>query len=282
MQRLTVGFIVAILTLTSSSFGDDGGVGGADVVIGSDGDSSLTISGTQQRPGAPAIPNSPGVPGSRSGTAPQGPTEPAPPSERAIRLAECMDDGGTVRCSTHVSPTDAAPPSDLPSDVAAPATPVITITDLARFAPAPTVATAEPGNVGIVDLPANFTASAQTQVQTGELFGLPLTVRFTPRTYLYDYGDGTTATLTTPGRTWESLGQPQFTPTPTTHVYRERGDYIATVTIGYSVEIDLGAGWVPLAGQMTIPGTPQAIRILEAHTALVAHTCDEDPDGIGC
>lgn len=193
-----------------------------------------------------------------------------------------MDDGGTVRCSTFVSPTDDVTPAGIPSDQTSPATPTITIADLARFAPAPTAATTEPGNVGIADLPANFTAAPEIQVQTGELFGVPITVRFTPSTYLYDYGDDIRATLTTPGRTWQALGQPQFTPTPTTHVYGERGDYTATVAIGYSVEIDLGTGWIPLSGQITIPGTPQTIRILEAHTALVAHTCAEDPDGIGC
>lgn len=249
----------------------------------SDGSSSLTISGTQQRPGTPAIPNTPGVPpSSRSDTAPQDPAEPTPPSDRAVRLAECMDDGGTVRCSSLVSPTDEVPPSGLPSDRSTPATPTITIADLAQFSAAPTVATAEPGNVGIAGLPTNFTASAQTQVQTGELFGVPITVRFTPSTYLYDYGDGTTATLTAPGQTWEALGLPQFSPTATTHVYRERGEYSVILITGYTVEIDLGTGWIPLAGQLTIAGTPQTIRILEARTALVAHTCTEDPGGIGC
>ncbi|MCI1020587.1 hypothetical protein HWD99_18335, partial [Microbacterium sp. C5A9] len=80
-----------------------------------------------------------------------------------------------------------------------PATPTITLTDLARFAPPPPTTTAEPGNTGIAHLPTNFTTTATTHTQTGTLFDTPLTVRFTPTTYTYDYGDTTTATLTTPG-----------------------------------------------------------------------------------
>lgn len=248
----------------------------------SDGGSSLTVSGTQQRPGAPAVPNTPGTPEDRDATpaAPDAPAAPAPPSDHAIRLAACLDDGGTVRCSTLTTPTEASP--DAPIDPSAPATPTITLADLARFAPAPTDASAEPGNVGIAGLPANFTTAADVHTRSGEIFGIPLTVRFTPVTYLYDYGDGAVVTLSAPGRTWEELGQPQFTLTPTSHVYRERGEYTAHVDVHYSVEIDLGTGWVPVSGQITTAGAPQTIRILEAHTALVAHTCAEDPGGIGC
>ncbi|WP_194763282.1 hypothetical protein [Microbacterium sp. UFMG61] len=241
----------------------------------------MTVSGTQQRPGTPATTSTPGIPGTRNADTPDTSTEPARPSDRAIRLADCMDDSGTVRCH---EPTRPGEPSPLRENgaPAAPATPTITITDLARFAPPPVSAKAEPGNVGIADLPTNFTTTATTHTQAGELFGIPLTVRFTPDTYAYDYGDGTTATLTAPGQTWEALGLPQFSPTAATHVYRERGEYSVILITGYTVEIDLGTGWIPLAGQITTTGTPQTIRILEARTALVAHTCTEDPDGIGC
>lgn len=212
------------------------------------------------------------------------PTLPQPPS-RTQKSSSAAPDVKPSLCGlgAFAIPTCIELPSPETEQAASsPALLPISVSDLAQFSPAPTVATAEPGNVGIADLPTNFTASAQPQVQTGELFGVPITVRFAPSTYLYDYGDGTTATLTAPGQTWEALGQPQFTPTPTTHVYGQRGDYTATVAVGYTVEIDLGTGWIALAGQITIPGTPQIVRILEAHTALVAHTCTEDPDGIGC
>jgi hypothetical protein len=250
-------------------------------LCGSTDGSSLTISGTQQRSGTPAVPNTPGMPGTRDASTPGSPTEPAPPSDRAIRLADCMDDSGTVRCHEPTRPGESSPIRDNGAP-AAPSTPTITITDLAQFAPPPLTASADPGNVGIAGLPTNFIAAADVHTQTGELFGVALSVRFSPITYLYDYGDRSTSSTAVPGRTWQELGQAQFTPTPTTHVYKVRGNYLARVDVAYTAEVDFGTGWIPLPGEITTIGAPQEIRILEAHTALVAQTCTEDPHGIGC
>lgn len=160
--------------------------------------------------------------------------------------------------------------------------PEVTLTDLAQFAPAPATLSAEPSNAGIADMPTNFLGAASVHTQTGSLFGFPVTVRFTPVGYDYTYGDGTNATVTTAGRSWGDLGQAQFTPTPTSHTYTERGTYNAGLSIRYSAEVDLGRGWYPIAGQLTIPTAPQQIQIFEAHTALVAHTCTEKPTAPGC
>lgn len=285
MLTFVAAFAVALGTMAAPS-----GIANCDLAllqaigscsVDSSGNSSLTISGTQQRPGSPALPSIPEDRHERDGTASDAPARPAPPSEQAIRLAECLDDDGTVRCSTLTTPT-ATPPAALPSAPPAPATPTITLTDLAGFAPASARATAEPANIGIAGLPTNFTVAADVHTQSGELFGVPLSVRFTPSSYRFDYGDGALATVAVPGRTWEALGQPQFTPTPTSHVYRERGEYTARVDVFYTVEVDLGSGWTPISGRLTAEGSPQTIRILEAHTALVAHTCIEDPLATGC
>lgn len=160
--------------------------------------------------------------------------------------------------------------------------PQVTLTDLAQFAPAPATLSAEPSNAGIADMPTNFLGAASVHTQSGSIFGFPVTVRFTPVGYDYTYGDGTNATVTAAGRSWEDLGQAQFTPTPTSHVYADRGTYTAGLSIRYSAEVDLGRGWYPIAGELTIPTAPQQIQIFEAHTALVAHTCTERPTAPGC
>lgn len=160
--------------------------------------------------------------------------------------------------------------------------PPITITDLARFAPEGSVITGEPDNVGVAGLPTNFVADASVHTVDGELFGFPLAVRFTPSAFDFAFGDGSTATTTTSGETWEALGQAQFTPTDTSHTYAERGTYTAQVDVRYTAEIDLGVGWFPIAGEVTSAGAPQEIRIFEAHTALVAHTCEQAPSSPGC
>lgn len=243
-------------------------------VCGSTDGSSLQISGTQQ---PSTDPNTDSRQGDGDPGGYTGPSEPSGPSQEAIDLAACMDDSGTTRCAPR--PNRPSPPASTPS---APGLPTITISDLARFAPASVLATAEPGNVGIAGMPTNFTAAATTQVRDGELFGTPLRVRFVPAGYDYTYGDGSSATVTTPGQTWAALGQAQFTPTPTSHVYREPGVYPARVDIRYTAQVDLGGGWIDIPGQLTTSGVTQEIRILEARTALVAHTCDENPAGVGC
>lgn len=248
-------------------------------LCGSTDGTSLTVSGTQQRtaddPPSGQRPNGPRSGGPRQDGTPAPPTG---PSEEAIRLAECLDDGGTTRC---VRTQEAAEEGE-PVEPADPAARPVTISDLTQFTPEATVLATEPGNVGVAGMPTNFAAAASAQTHAGTLFGAPIVVRFTPAGYDYDFGDGESMTTTTAGQSWEALGQAPFTPTPTSHTYRERGTYAARVDTRYTAEIDLGTGWMPVRGQLTSRGEDVEIRIFEARTALVAHTCDEDPDGPGC
>jgi hypothetical protein len=174
---------------------------------------------------------------------------------------------------------DPADPISPPTD---PGIPAVTLTDLAQFSPPPAPLAGEPANIGIAGMPTNFVAEASVTTATGTLFGAPLTVRFTPSAYEFHYGDGTDATTANGGQSWSALGQAQFTPTATSHTYRERGTYDASVTVRYTAEVDLGVGWFPVEGQLSIAGPAQQIRIFQAHTALVARTCGEQPSAPGC
>lgn len=158
----------------------------------------------------------------------------------------------------------------------------LTITDLARFAPGPVAATSEPAGVGVAGMPTNFVAPAAVHTRTGSVLDLPATVRFTPVGFDFVYGDGATTTTTTGGQSWASLHQAQFTPTTTSHTYRERGTFTAQVTVRYTADVDLGNGWFPVAGELAIPGSTQSIRGYEATTALVAHTCTAASPAPGC
>lgn len=166
----------------------------------------------------------------------------------------------------------------------APATtpPAITISDVAQFAPDPPTTSAEPSNIGVAGLPTNFLTPTTALTRAGTLLGRPVTVRFTPIRYDFTYGDGATATTSTPGLPWAALGQPQLTPTATSHTYRSRGTYSAATTVHYTAEVDIGAGWFPVSGELSIPGPTQTIRIYKATTALVQHTCAEQPTAPGC
>ncbi|MGP6171741.1 hypothetical protein ACTU6V_11090 [Microbacterium sp. A204] len=229
---------------------------GTDIIIDGTHETGGT-DGTETGPDDWQVPTDPGTP--------QGPSD----------LDTCLDDWESDKnCFDPIAENE--------EEDEDPGIPPVTITDLVRFAPAGSVLTGEPNNVGVAGLPTNFVTAASTQTVAGELFGFPLSVRFTPAAYDFIYGDGATSTSSTGGATWADLAQVQFTPTDTSHAYRERGTYIAQVNVRYSAEVDFGTGWFPVTGQVTANGAPQEIRIFEAHTALVAFTCAEAPHSPGC
>ncbi|MFT3799427.1 hypothetical protein [Microbacterium sp.] len=156
------------------------------------------------------------------------------------------------------------------------------LTDVASFAPAALTITGEPGGFGVVGMPVNFVVDATVQETTGELFDLPVTVRFTPASIVWDYGDGTTRETSGGGRTWEQLGLPQFSATATGHAYAARGTYTASAIVRYSAQVNFGTGWINVPGLLEIPTTTSPIHVVEVRTALVDLTCLENPTGPGC
>ncbi|MGW8483453.1 PKD domain-containing protein [Microbacterium sp. NPDC055903] len=236
----------------------------------------MTISDSQTDPGSPGSPGSPGtsVPVDRWGDPIQGPF--GQTGEDFDRDKCLIDWNAHIGCFLADEVEPGEPTEDTPS------IPAVTIDDLAQFTPDGPRIAGEPDNVGVAGLPTNFVASATVQTVSGTLLGYPIEVRFTPVGYDWDFGDGESESTSEAGRSWESLGQAAFTPTPTSHTYTERGDYTASVDVRYSAEIDLGIGWFPIPGEVTAAGPTQSIRIFEAHTALVAHTCEQAPASPGC
>lgn len=157
-----------------------------------------------------------------------------------------------------------------------------TMEDLASFRPAAPWASSEPAGIGIAGMPTNLVVAASTHTVTGELFGYAVTVRFTPTAFTFHHGDGTAARRTTPGATWASLGQAQFTPTPTSHTYSARGEYTVTVATEYTAQVNFGGGWRQVPGTLTLTSGGYPLRIVEARTALVDRTCLEAPSAPGC
>lgn len=190
----------------------------------------------------------------------------------------CLRSGTEVPCA---APSPVAPAGPAASTTG-PRIP--TLTDIASFRPSTPSLTAEPGSFGIAGRPTNFVVSATPQALTGTLFGLPVTVRFTPAAYRFDYGDGTTNTTHTGGSTWKAGHEPLFTPTGTSHVYRRKGQVTVRVAVAYSAQVSFAGhpGWYDVDGYVTANAPEKQFRIYVAHTVLVEHTCDEDPRGPGC
>lgn len=161
--------------------------------------------------------------------------------------------------------------------------PDLTIADLASFRPGTPTLTGEPAGFAVVGMPANLVAAASEQIIAGTVLDWDVRVRFTPVAYEFAHGDGTGAVAATGGASWDRLGQAQFTPTATSHVYRERGTFDVHVTVRYAASVDFGSGrWRPVPGYVTATAGGYEVRVVEVRTALVDQTCAEDPSGPGC
>lgn len=160
--------------------------------------------------------------------------------------------------------------------------PDVTLDDLASFIPTSPTLGGEPAGFGVVGLPANIVAAASPQAIPGTVLGWDVVVRFVPTGFVFDYGDGDTRRASTGGATWERLGLAQFSPTATSHVFRERGTYSVSVTVEYAASVDFGSGWRSVAGVVTSRTGGYGVEVLEARTALVERTCVEEPRGPGC
>ncbi|WP_344736027.1 hypothetical protein [Microbacterium awajiense] len=160
--------------------------------------------------------------------------------------------------------------------------PDVTLADLASFVPARPLLSGEPAGFGVVGMPTNLVAAASEQWMPGTLLGWDVVVRFVPVGFVFDHGDGTSARSDTGGRPWASIPAAQFTPTDTSHVYRERGTYAVGVTVQYAASVDFGGGWRPVAGYVTSTTGGYDVQVVEVSTALVERSCAEDPTGPGC
>lgn len=256
------------------------------------GDPGLGIGGQQTQPGQepPAQQPQPGPPGGQTqpiagpGPAGAGPAVPTAPGGEPGGW-QCLDPAQQVIGGTCVTAPEPDPdPAEEPDPVEQPpAIPPLTAYDVANFVPVPAPPTIEPFGVAIVRAPMNVAVAASSHTVGGDLFGLPMSVTFTPELLTIDYGDGTIVDVAQAAPTWEQLGQEQLSPTATSHTYAERGTASVTVDVSYSAVVDFGPWGVhPVGGYVVSQGSPVDVHIYEKQSYLVAHTCAENPSGPGC
>lgn len=219
--------------------------------------SSVVVEGTQTQPGTGGG-GTEWIPERGPGSAGSAPAEPANPFGMDLLYEQIPQD----------EPTDEIP--------------AVTLADLAAFTPQRPSFQAEPAGLGVAGLPTNVVAGASEHTVAGTLFDRPVTVRFTPVGFRFDYGDGSVLTSSTGGAPWASLGQAQFTPTPTSHTFVSPGEYTVRVSVAYAAVVDFGVTTRAVNGTVTADSGPQTLRILEARTALVDKTCAQNPRGPGC
>ncbi|QTX05679.1 hypothetical protein [Agromyces archimandritae] len=148
----------------------------------------------------------------------------------------------------------------------------VTITDVARFLPAAPAAVSQPDGWGIVKKPVNFMIDAETHIASGALLDRPAQVRFTPVAFSIDTEqEGTIVAASGLGDTWENLRQDEFTETPTSHVFTERGTHAFTPTVVYTAAYRFAddPNWYDIPGSLTRTGPAQDILIGKIETVLV-------------
>ncbi|MCU1415318.1 MAG: uncharacterized protein JWN80_2658 [Microbacteriaceae bacterium] len=159
----------------------------------------------------------------------------------------------------------------------------LTLSDLASFTPTAGTDHMQPNGWAVIGVSTNFYAEVSTQVQDGTLLGEPASVRFTPKAFHWNYGDGTVVTRSTKGGTWAAQGITDFDPTATSHVYRAKGDYTITLTIDFGAEYRYAGGdWIAVAGTLAVPANPLSTTAGDAKTVLVSKDCLANPSGPGC
>ncbi|RNE59043.1 hypothetical protein EEJ31_11585 [Cryobacterium tepidiphilum] len=160
---------------------------------------------------------------------------------------------------------------------------VVRISDLVNFVPEQPTTTMEPEGWAVVGLPVNLVAEASAHTRSGMLLGYEAQVRFTPVRFEWDYGDGTQRSTSTGGATWADLGLPEFSETPTSHVFDSRGTWTVSVTVEYAADYRFAdEPWQRIGGTLAVSSTPLTAVSLDARTVLVGGDCVSAPGGPGC
>lgn len=243
-QRLLLTLALTVPVLSVATSGDCGGIG---TVTGCINGGTVEISGTETTPGS-------GGGGTGSGSGSDG-------SFGADPIMKCM-----ARVCPKEEPHDP-----------------LTLSDIASFRPTPGAQRMQPDGWTVPGLETNFYALARTHIVEGTLLGEPAAVRFTPVSFHWQYGDGSTATRSTAGGTWASLHRHEFERTPTSHVYSREGDYTIRLVIDFAAEYRFaGSSFYPIDGVIPLRANDLQITVDDAKTVLVQRDCAVNPTGPGC
>ncbi|TFC09853.1 hypothetical protein E3O19_15985 [Cryobacterium algoritolerans] len=160
---------------------------------------------------------------------------------------------------------------------------IVSVSDLVNFRPAAPNRRMEPRGWSVVGLPTNFIAAATVHIRSGSLLGFPAEVRFTPIRFSWDFGDGQSLDTSSAGATWADQGLPEFSDTPTSHIFTASGGRSITVSVVYSAEYRFaGRDWRGVRGTLAVSTTPLSVVVAEARTVLVNRECTAGAAGPGC
>jgi hypothetical protein len=153
-------------------------------------------------------------------------------------------------------PQGAAPPTLTPGMVAA-------AFRRLPLPPSPLIVQPPDGKT-LVNFATNFYTDNAPFTRTVTLLGQRVDLRITPSRFGWVFGDGATTATTTPGSPFPHLD--------VTHDYLRAGQVGPRVDTTYTARFSVNGGpWRPVAGSVTIPGSPVDLRVVEATPELVAY-----------
>ncbi len=144
------------------------------------------------------------------------------------------------------------------------AVPVVTAQDLRRLPLPPATAHVLKGaGQVLINVPTIVHAEAAPVTFPITLLGQPVTVRATPSSYSWDFGDDSLPLVTTdPGRPY-----PDHT---LSHTYRTAGPMAITLTVTWAGEYSVAGGpWQLIDGTATVTSPPNGLEVVEARARLV-------------
>ena len=148
--------------------------------------------------------------------------------------------------------------------------PVVTLGAIRRaFAelklPAGEMVVQPPDGLTLVNFDTNFyTTTIEPITRTVRLLGRQVTLEATPSRYTWTFSDGQSLTTTDPGAPYPRL--------TITHNYLRTGTYRPALATTYTGRFRVGNGpWRQIPGTVTIDGTGQPLRAIEAEPKLVSY-----------
>lgn len=163
--------------------------------------------------------------------------------------------------------SDAAAPATAVAVAAGPAplpqvTPGVALTALRHIGLPALQARTQPKDKTLVNFPTIFYTEPEPFTRTVTLLGRPVLIQATPSSFTWHYGDGTTATTSTPGAPYPAKD--------VTHLYRDAHATVQTsVDVTYTATFEVAGGpQQAIPGAVTISGPTAPLRISEATPVL--------------
>ncbi|WP_395658269.1 hypothetical protein [Nocardioides sp.] len=119
-----------------------------------------------------------------------------------------------------------------------------------------------PNHRTLVNFATNFYTDDGELTRTVSLLGQRVELRIWPARYGWRFGDGAVRWTTSPGSAYPDL--------EITHRYLRQGRVAPSVDTTYAAQFRVNGGaWRDVAGTVTIPGSPEALRVVTARPVLV-------------